>query len=128
MAASTVAEPIGNILQRNYHNGANSYNNGGANSYNNGSLSYDGRGLMRGGSSAPITTTSNLESSLQMTPQKIQTGNSSVRFDSPMRYVGNSGFGYNKDQSGKDYEQANVSPVSVAKPKIIVLNKQGQVR
>ena len=112
MAASSVAEPVGNLLQRNYHNGGNSYTKG--------NMSYDGRGLIRGGSSAPA---SNLDSNLEASPK--------INFDTPVRYVGNSGSALNKEQqtNGSSSSVAGVSgSVSVAEPKIIVLNRQGQVR
>ena len=112
MAASTVAEPIGNLLQRNYQSGGNCYTKG--------NMSYDGRGLIRGGSSSA----SNLDSNLQASPQNIN-------FDSPMRYVGTSGSTLNKEQqtNGSSASVASAAgSASVAKPKIIVLNRQGQVR
>ena len=109
MAASSVAEPIGNLLQRNYHNGGNSYTKG--------NMPYDGRGLIRGGSSAPA---SNLDSNLEASPK--------INFDTPVRYVGNSGSGFNKEEQTNGSSTSIASSSSVAKPKIIVLNRQGQVR
>ena len=111
MAASTVADPIGNVLQRTFHNG--SFKNGNSNS------SY---GLMRGGSSSSINTASYLDSSLQVASKKTQIANSTIHFDPPERYVGN------MDSVFKG-PQTNGASNGVPKPKIIVLNppKQGQV-
>ena len=84
-------------------------------------MAYDGRGMIRGGSTASAP---NLDSNLQASSKNISNGNPSVQFDSPVRYVGTNGSALNN----KEQETNGSSSGSVAKPKIVLLNKQGQVR
>ena len=115
MAASIVADPIANVLQRTFQqNGSSS----------NGMSSYDGRGLMRGGSSASLNGSANsshLDASLQVASKKTQIAKSSIQFDAPIRYVGS--------LSTSSTMMAKSNGSSPAKPTVIVLNppKQGQV-
>jgi hypothetical protein len=120
MAASTVADPIANVLQRTFQNGSFGSNKNGL-SNGNSSSSY---GLIRGGSSSSVNSTSYLDSSIQAASKKTQIANASVQFDPPIRYVGNFGSIF------KDQKSNGASGASPVRPKIIVLNppKQGQVR
>jgi hypothetical protein len=118
MAASVVADPIANVLQRTFQQNGSS---------NNGMSLYDGRGLMRGGSSASIngssasSTSSHLDASLQVASKKTQIANSAIQFDAPIRYVGS--------LATSSTMMAKSNGASPAKPTVIVLNppKQGQV-
>ncbi len=120
MAASIVADPIANVLQRTFQQNGTS---------NNGMSSYDGRGLMRGGSSASIngsaasSANSHLDASLQVASKKTQIANSTIQFDAPIRYVGSL-------STSSSTMMAKSNGASPAKPTVIVLNppKQGQVK
>jgi hypothetical protein len=74
MAASKVADPISNVLQRTFQNGGSSYSPN-KNHYNG----FEGRGLIRGGSSTSVGSASHLDSSLQAAAKKTQLANSSVQ-------------------------------------------------
>ena len=115
MAASTVADPISNVLQRTFQNGSG-YSP--TKIHLNGSMSYEGRGLIRGGSSSSVGSGNHLDSSLQAAAKRTQVANSTVQFDAPIRYVGNLGLSLNGHQT-------NGSP-GQPKPKVIVLNPPQQ--
>ena len=117
MAASSVADPISNVLQRSFQNGSTYSPN---KIHLNGSSSpFDGRGLIRGGSSSSIV--SHLDTNLQAASKKTQITNTTIQFDPPVRTCNFGSPVSNGHQTNGNQTNGHQSN-GHQKPKIIYLN------